>query len=148
MPTLVERLRAKASRFYAINDRLGVKSRVFRGTLTWDGEVGETPPEATSAPVLPTPSVTNLKVRRQLSGHGETGEGDLMLRGLAWNNFDREYFSNGGEKDGKVVQNFWLIGGQTYTTLSIEEKYSSWSVSVKLHKTNHWETFDLLGDTI
>ena len=137
MTNLVERLRAKSAELYSIRDRIGLKAKVHRLTVSHDGEPGENPPVLEVEQVLPSPSIVNLQVRREVTGHGDSGGGSLMLKGLAWENHTRESLGNGDEAEGE--QFFWLVDGYTYQTDAIEQNFVSWNVTLRLNKVNFWD---------
>ena len=98
-------------------------------------------PVDTVVRIAPSPRIVNLEHRRQTGAHGETAEGDLMLKGLLQSVFPEEEML-GNSLDSPLRELFWLIGDRLYVTASIEKRQVTWSVAIK--KTN--KTYKIGGD--
>lgn len=138
MATLVERLRAKSDRFWAVRERIGFKQKVYILTRVWPGpRLGEGVPTDTVVRVKPAPGIRDLAHSRQMSVHGQTVEGDLAITGIAFNNYSEEQLGNVQEGQ-PLRERFYLIDGKTYSVSSISQKFVSWEIILKKSNKNLW----------
>lgn len=137
MTNLVQRLRAKADRFFSVRERVGYKQKVFLLTRTWQGpRVGVGSPVDAVVRIKPAPGIRDLSHRRQVTTHGQTIEGDIVLTGIAFNNYNEELLGN--TTNTPLTEKFYLIDGKTYSVANVSQKFVSWEVVLKKANKSLW----------
>ena len=145
MTNLVERLRDKADRFFAVRERVGYKQKVYLLTRTWPGpRVGTGQPTNAVTRIKPAPGIRDLSHRRQISTHGETIAGDIVLTGIAFNLYSEELLGN--TTNTPLTEKFYLIDGKTYSVANVSQKFVSWEVVLKKTNKDLWNPSELPTD--
>ena len=89
MTTLIDAIRGRAAGWYGVRDRIGAaKAKILRVAREWPGSVGRGLHKDWEYPILPSPRVVDLAVRRMVSPHGQSLEADLLLTTVIENQFD------------------------------------------------------------
>ena len=133
---IIDRFRARSSKFYSIRERVGYLQKVYILTRTWANAIGSGNYTDSVVRVVPTPGISNLEHRRMVTSHGETSGGDIHLTGIAYDLYDEQKLGN--VPTSKKQEKFFLINGKTYVTVSIDQRASSWSVVLKKATKNLW----------